>query len=55
MEARAVADAKAKAVAATSGDAPAWGAELVAMAEMCNEGVEAACTALGQQDEAELA
>ena len=41
--------------ASPSQEAPPWGTELVAMAEMCNEGVEAACTALGQQDEAELA
>ena len=41
--------------ASSSQEAPPWGTELVAMAEMCNEGVEAACTALGQQDEAELA
>ena len=37
--------------ASPSQEAPPWGTELVAMAETCNEGVDAACTALGQQDE----
>ena len=36
-------------------EAPAWGAELISMAEMCNEGTEYACTALSSEEAARLA
>ena len=38
-----------------SGEAPAWGAELISMAEMCNEGTEYACSALSSEEGAKLA
>jgi len=41
--------------ASPSQEAPAWGSEVVAMAEMCDEGDESACAALGQQDQVLLA
>ena len=41
--------------ASRSQEAPAWGSEVVAMAEMCDEGDESACAALGQQDQVLLA
>ena len=44
-----------KAAAEEEEEAPAWGAELISMAEMCNEGTEYACSALSSEEAAKLA
>jgi hypothetical protein len=52
---KAPSNAPKAAAAAAAEDAPAYGSELISMAEMCNEGTEFACTALLSEDAAKLA